>query len=64
MRLFWIYFGGACGTGARYHLSGWTLDTFGAAFPYGPLAVNLIGSFLLAACLLGWASGAWLIGLS
>ncbi len=49
MRLFWICFGGACGTGARYLLSGWTLNAFGSAFPYGTLAVNLIGSFLLAA---------------
>jgi CrcB protein len=48
VRFFWICFGGACGTGARYLLSGWALDRFGAAFPYGTLAVNLIGSFLVA----------------
>jgi CrcB protein len=40
--------GGAFGTGARYLLSGWTLKAFGPAFPYGTLAVNVIGSFLLA----------------
>jgi CrcB protein len=48
-RLLWICLGGAIGTGARYLLSIWTLKVFGAAFPYGTLAVNLVGSFLLAA---------------
>lgn len=35
------------GTGARYLLSGWTLNVLGTGFPYGTLAVNVIGSFLL-----------------
>jgi CrcB protein len=48
-RFFWICLGGAAGTGARYALSGWTLQAFGTGFPYGTLAVNLIGSFLLGA---------------
>ena len=48
MRLFWICLGGAAGTGARYLLSGWTLNKFGPAFPFGTLAVNVLGSFLLA----------------
>lgn len=47
-RFFWICLGGAVGTGARYLLSGWTLKIFGPSFPYGTLAVNLVGSFLLA----------------
>jgi fluoride exporter len=46
-RLFWISVGGAVGTGARYLLSGWVLGVFGTRFPYGTLAVNVIGSFLL-----------------
>jgi fluoride exporter len=46
-RLFWISVGGAVGTGARYLLSGWVLGVFGTQFPYGTLAVNVIGSFLL-----------------
>ena len=37
------------GTGARYLLSTWMLRTLGAGFPYGTLAVNLVGSFLLGA---------------
>ena len=48
-RFLWICLGGGIGTGARYLLSGWLLAAFGTAFPYGTLAVNLIGSFLLGA---------------
>ena len=46
-RLLWICLGGAVGSGARYLLSNWTLKTLGAHFPYGTLAVNVIGSFFL-----------------
>ena len=46
-RFFWICLGGAIGTGARYLLSGWLLRVAGPGFPYGTLAVNFIGSFLL-----------------
>jgi fluoride exporter len=46
-RFLWICIGGAAGTGARYLLSGWTLAAFGTGFPWGTLAVNVIGSFLL-----------------
>ncbi|HWN43475.1 MAG TPA: CrcB family protein [Thermoanaerobaculia bacterium] len=49
-RFFWICLGGAIGTGARYLLSGWLLRIAGPGFPYGTLAVNFVGSFLL--CLL------------
>ncbi|MEW6776322.1 MAG: fluoride efflux transporter CrcB [Bdellovibrionota bacterium] len=48
-RLFWICLGGAAGTAARYFVSGWALKSLGPAFPYGTLAVNVVGSFLLAA---------------
>ena len=46
-RFLWICLGGAIGTGARYLLSGWLLRVAGPGFPYGTLAVNVIGSFLL-----------------
>jgi CrcB protein len=46
-RFLWICLGGAAGTGARYLLSGWLLRTLGPGFPWGTLAVNVIGSFLL-----------------
>ncbi len=48
-RLLWVCLGGAVGTGARYVLSGWALRVLGGSFPYGTLAVNILGSFLLAA---------------
>ncbi|MEP7009859.1 MAG: fluoride efflux transporter CrcB [Acidobacteriota bacterium] len=47
VRLLWISLGGAVGTAARYLLSGWILRTAGPGFPWGTLAVNTIGSFLL-----------------
>ena len=46
-RFFWICLGGAVGTGARYLLSGWLLRVAGAAFPWGTLTVNILGSFVL-----------------
>jgi CrcB protein len=46
-RLFWISVGGAVGTALRYLLSSWLVGLLGPAFPYGTLAVNVIGSFLL-----------------
>ena len=48
MRFFLICLGGAIGTGARYLTSLWALTTFGAAFPFGTLIVNALGSFLIA----------------
>ncbi|HXV37296.1 MAG TPA: fluoride efflux transporter CrcB [Myxococcota bacterium] len=46
-RFLWICLGGALGTGARYLVSGWVLAALGPAFPYGTLAVNVLGSFAL-----------------
>lgn len=46
-RFLWICLGGAVGTGARYLLSGWLLRAAGPGFPWGTLAVNVAGSFLL-----------------
>ena len=51
MRLWWIFLAGGLGSAARYLLSGWVLERLGTAFPFGTLAVNLIGSFLLSAIL-------------
>ena len=43
--------GGAIGAGGRYLLTGWAerllSDWLGGGIPYGTLAVNVIGSFLL-----------------
>ena len=40
---------GAAGAVARYTVSGWAYRALGEEFPYGTLAVNLIGCFLLGA---------------
>lgn len=47
-RLFWVCAGGAFGSGARYLLHWWLTARLGPHFPYATLAVNLLGSFLLA----------------
>ena len=50
--------GGAIGAVLRYLLSGWVQGVGGARFPWGTLAVNVVGSFalgLLMAGLLGHA---------
>jgi len=38
---------GAMGCLARYFLSGWVYDLVGHTLPYGTLAVNVIGAFLI-----------------
>lgn len=38
---------GALGCLARYLLSGWVYDLAGRGFPYGTLAVNVVGAFLI-----------------
>ncbi len=48
MRFLLICLGGAIGTGARYLTASWAASAFGAAFPFGTLIVNVVGSFLLA----------------
>ena len=48
-RLLLVFLGGGLGSGARLALGTVLIDRFGTGFPYGTLAVNLIGSALLAA---------------
>ena len=43
----WIGLGGFLGANARYLVTTWALMKWGAAFPYGTLAANLSGSFIL-----------------
>lgn len=54
-RLLLICLGGAIGTAARYGVSVWTRQAFGEAFPYGTLAVNVVGSFLLGVIMVAGA---------
>jgi CrcB protein len=46
--LAWVCVGGALGSGLRFIVSSWTLARYGTSFPYGTLAVNTVGSLILA----------------
>jgi len=48
-RFLWVCVGGAAGTGVRYLVSTWLLRSIGPQFPFGTLAVNVAGCFLLGA---------------
>lgn len=47
MRLLLVCLGGALGGGLRYVMSGALTVWLGPGFPYGTLAVNILGSFLI-----------------
>jgi CrcB protein len=47
MRLLLVLAGGGLGSAARYLTAVWMARQFGAAFPWGTLAVNVVGSFLI-----------------
>lgn len=38
---------GALGCLTRYFISGWVYDLLGRSFPYGTIAVNTLGAFLI-----------------
>jgi len=59
-RFFLICLGGAVGTGARYLLSLWMARSSGSAFPFGTLAVNVLGSFLLVVLMHVSLSTGWI----
>lgn len=43
----WIALGSALGGVARYACSGWVAQQVGETFPWGTIAVNVAGSFLI-----------------
>jgi len=45
-KIFWLAAAGACGTLARYALGGAVYKWFGTSFPWGTIAVNVLGCFL------------------
>lgn len=45
--------GGALGAVLRYLLSGWVQELGGSRFPWGTLAVNVVGSFALGLLMAG-----------
>jgi CrcB protein len=46
-KLLLVVLGSGFGGGARYLVGGWVMQRFGAAFPYGTLGINALGSFLV-----------------
>ncbi|ASS57262.1 fluoride efflux transporter CrcB [Rhizobium leguminosarum] len=42
-----VAFGGAIGSVLRYYVGQWTLRLMGPAFPWGTLAVNVVGCFVI-----------------
>jgi fluoride exporter len=46
-QLVYIALFGVVGCLSRYFLSGWVYQLFGKSFPYGTLAVNLVGAFAI-----------------
>lgn len=48
MKLFWVGIGGFAGSVLRYLLSGWVQESSrSVSFPYGTLAVNVVGCLLI-----------------
>ena len=43
----WVAIGGALGSVARFGIGGLVSDKFGGTFPWGTLAVNVTGSFII-----------------
>ena len=43
----WVAIGGALGSMARYGIGGLVSEKFGGTFPWGTLAVNVTGSFII-----------------
>ena len=52
----WVALGGAAGSVLRWAAILATAERYGNAFPWGTLAVNVLGSFLIGA-IAEWASG-------
>lgn len=44
---FWVSLGGAIGSAGRFWISGLIATRYGQTFPYGTLAVNVTGSFII-----------------
>jgi CrcB protein len=58
-RLLLICFAGAAGAAARYLIGLYALRRFGDGFPYGTIAVNLAGCFLIAGVIQVATAQAW-----
>lgn len=47
VRTLWVGLGGFLGANARYWLGGWVAQRYGTEFPWGTVAINVSGSFVL-----------------
>lgn len=47
LKLIAVAIGGSIGSTARYIVSVWASERFGADFPYGTLIVNVVGCFII-----------------
>jgi len=56
-QLLYVALGGAFGAVGRYLVSGWIQDLSGSFFPWGTVAVNSLGSYLLGFVLQAGISG-------
>lgn len=62
VNILWIGLGGALGTMARYWLSGFVAQRIGETFPWGTMAVNISGSFVIGLfAALTDPDGRWLV---
>ncbi len=52
--------GGALGSGARYLVGSWVALHWGTTFPWGTLAINLAGSFLISVVMVLGVEAGWL----
>ncbi len=50
LNLLFIALGGAIGALLRYGISGWVQRGTGSTFPWGTMAVNMIGCFVIGLC--------------
>ena len=58
----WVSLGGAIGSAARFWISGIVAERYGQTFPYGTLAVNITGSFVIGLfAALTDSDGRWLL---
>lgn len=51
-----VMLGGGLGSGLRYWLSARVLQTFGAGWPFGTMAVNVLGSCAIGLCYYYWTT--------
>jgi len=56
-QLFYVALGGAFGAVGRYLVAGWVQDLSGSFFPWGTVAVNALGSYLLGFVIQAGISG-------